>query len=92
YGFAVISVLSALVLLIRKIVLSKNLSYRAKRIVKIYGRKNIPSPREIGWLQWKKEVESLSKTEKEIRLSKDALQIADRMIQKLYAPEMTETV
>lgn len=88
YGFIIISAISALFLLIRKIILSKNLSYRAKRIVKIYGRKKIPSPREIGWLQWKKEVKALSKTEKEIRLSKNALQIADRMIQKLYqAPE-----
>ena len=85
YGFAAVSVLSALVLSIRKIILSKNLSYRAKRIVKIYGRKNIPSPREIGWLQWKKEVSGCSKTEKEIRLSKDAARIADLMIQKLYA-------
>ena len=87
YGFAVILVLSALVLLIRKIVLSKNISYRAKRIVKIYGRKNIPSPREIGWLQWKKEVAGCSKTEKEIRLSKDAVRIAELMIQKLYAEQ-----
>ena len=85
YGFAAVSVLSALVLSIRKIILSKNLSYRAKRIVKIYGRKNIPSPREIGWLQWKKEVSGCSKNEKEIRLSKDAARIADLMIQKLYA-------
>ncbi|MBQ5384824.1 MAG: transglutaminase domain-containing protein, partial [Treponema sp.] len=85
YGFAAVSVLSVLVLSIRKIILSKNLSYRAKRIVKIYGRKNIPSPREIGWLQWKKEVSGCSKTEKEIRLSKDAARIADLMIQKLYA-------
>ena len=85
YGFAAVSVLSVLVLSIRKIILSKNLSYRAKRIVKIYGRKNIPSPREIGWLQWKKEVSGCSKNEKEIRLSKDAARIADLMIQKLYA-------
>ena len=85
YGFAAASVLSVLVLSIRKIILSKNLSYRAKRIVKIYGRKNIPSPREIGWLQWKKEVSGCSKNEKEIRLSKDAARIADLMIQKLYA-------
>lgn len=59
----------------------KRLLRHARRIVKKYNRKGIPSPTECGWVEWKDSVLQQKATEKE---TQTATQIAQDMIDYLY--------
>ncbi len=85
-GLAAAFILAVVFLIIIAITLKTPAVKRnARRFVKKYARKGIPSPAESGWLLWKNAVSKTCRgSPKEINRTNKALDAADKMIEYLY--------